>query len=111
MRCIFAAIIMLTLSATSTATANGPDYWRVSGIAAGEELNMRRGPSVNFNVARKLPHDTRQLLNLGCYPEFDLGEWERLSKKEKKLATDMRWCRVMHQGLTGWIYSRYLKED
>jgi len=111
MRRIFAAFFLLTLSATSSATADGPDYWRVSGIADGDELNMRRGPSVKFQVARKLPHNARQLLNLGCYPDFDQNEWQRLSKDEQKLATSMRWCRVMHQGLTGWIYSRYLKED
>ena len=101
----------LLLSTLAFAADGGPDYWRVHGIESGEELNMRRGPSVQFSIAAKLPHDTGQLLNLGCYPEMSQLEWESLSKKERKLAIGMKWCRVMHQGQTGWVYARYLKED
>ncbi len=110
MRVQVIAFVCLALSTAVTKAADGPDYWRVTGIAEGEELNMRRGPSVQFGISIKLPHDTDQLLNLGCHPEFGQEEWELLDKKERQLAKDMRWCRVMHQGQTGWIFSRYLKE-
>lgn len=111
MRRSIVVIALLTFSAGSFAEAGGPDFWRVKGIKSGEELNMRRGPSIQFGISAKLPHDTRQLLNLGCNPEFSAIEWDELTQKERKLAQAMRWCRVMYQGRAGWIYSRYLKED
>ncbi len=108
---IFVTIALLALSSNLHAEAGGPDYWQVTGIDAGDELNMRRGPSVQFGISHKLAHDTAKLLNLGCYPDFSIGEWEQLSAKERKLSSDMRWCRVMFKGQTGWIFARYLQED
>ncbi len=71
---------------------------------------MRRGPSVQFGISAKLKHDTDNLLNLGCYPELALDEWEKMPESEQQLATKMRWCRVMHKGHIGWVYARYLRE-
>jgi len=111
MRFFIVITALLIFNTISFVQADEPDYWRVQGIKSGDELNMRRGPSVQFGISTKLPHDTRQLLNLGCHPDFSAVEWEQLTKEEKKLAQSMRWCHVMYQGRAGWIYSRYLKED
>lgn len=109
--CAVALAAALAAATAVQANADGPDYWRVTGIAAGEELNMRRGPSTQFGIAAKLPHDTGALLNMGCYPDFSPAEWEALNERERKLAASMRWCHVLHRGQAGWIYARYLKED
>lgn len=37
------------------ATADGPDYYRVVGIASDDMLNLRRGPSTSYEVIVGLP--------------------------------------------------------
>jgi len=111
MRRLLAVLTLFAWTTTASAIADGPDFWRVTGIDAGEDLNMRLGPAIQFRISATLPHDARGILNLGCFPDFNPAEWEALTKKEQSMATGMRWCRVMYKGKRGWIYARYLQED
>src|SRR5690606_12680959 len=41
-------------------------------------------------------------------PSF--GEWQRLTEAQRAQAARGRWCRVEHQGRTGWVAGRFLAE-
>ena len=75
--------------------AGGPDYWVVSGLTAGDRLNMRRGPSRTERVVATFRNGA-VLANRGC---------RRIDAQ--------RWCRVQNPDFanqTGWVNGRYLRE-
>jgi hypothetical protein len=76
--------------------AGGPDFWEVAGVAAGDTLNLRAGPSAHERVLGELGNGSI-LRNLGC-----------------KMADGQRWCRVARPEDTkseGWVAGRYLRES
>lgn len=73
----------------------GPDFYVVAGLAPGELLNMRRGPSVTDGVITKLANG-KIVKNLGC----------------RKIGTS-RWCQVQNPRIPaqrGWANGRFLRE-
>jgi hypothetical protein len=76
--------------------AGGPDFWEVAGVAVGDTLNLRAGPSAHERVLGELGNGSI-LRNLGC-----------------KMADGQRWCRVARPEDTrseGWVAGRYLRES
>ena len=73
------------------ATADGPDLYRVAGVAVWDKLNMRAGPATSYRVVGRIPHDGRGIENLG--------------------GTVGRWHQVRYQGTVGWAHAGYLAED
>lgn len=77
------------------AEADGPDFYRVRGLAAGDMLNLRRGPGERFEVIVGLP-EAAAVDMLG---------------RETHGATD--WCLVGFReapALHGYVACRYLGE-
>jgi SH3-like domain-containing protein len=75
----------------ANATADGPDFYRVRGVAQWDKLNMRAGPAPSYHVVHRIAHDGRGIENLGrCVA---------------------RWCQVRHEGAIGWVHSGFLGED
>jgi uncharacterized protein YraI len=74
----------------AAATADGPDLFRVTGVASWDRLNMRGGPAASYRVVGRIPHDARGIENLGC---------------------GGTWCQVRWQGVIGFANNRYLAED
>ncbi len=75
--------------------SGGPDFWEVTGVAAGDTLNMRAGPSTKDQVVRSFANGF-VLRNKGC--EMHSGQ---------------RWCRVETAdvpSVRGWVAGRFLKE-
>ncbi|MGL4489618.1 MAG: SH3 domain-containing protein [Rhizobiaceae bacterium] len=73
----------------------GPNFYVVAGLAPGEGLNMRRGPSTTQAVIIKLPNGVI-VRNLGC----------------RKIGTS-RWCQVQNPrtpSQLGWVNGRFLRE-
>ena len=106
--------IILTITVTvseSKATADGPDFWRITGVQAGGAVNIRKGPATGFSIVGKVTSGTTGLKNLGCSPELLVHEWQGFTLRERELALSLRWCRIQHGQITGWVYSRYLIED
>ncbi|ABD56391.1 SH3 domain-containing protein [Jannaschia sp. CCS1] len=102
----FSLILTLLVALTSAVQASGhshgghgPDFWRVSGVANWDVLNVRAGPGVAYNVVDRLPHNARQVQVVSCVP----------------IATSRgpaNWCLVNWQGYQrGWVNSRFLRED
>lgn len=83
----------LLASGPASATADGPDHYRVQAVAKGSFLNLRAEPSTASPRIGKIPADARCLKNLGC-----------------RVEQDIRWCKVEFQGATGWVAGAYLAE-
>lgn len=75
--------------------AGGPDFWQVAGVAGGDALNIRDGPSTRYAVTGKLRNGA-VLQNRGC-----------------RMSGDERWCRIrtVGSGVAGWVAGRYLMES
>ncbi len=74
---------------------HGPDFYVVTGLAAGDTLNVRSQPSTQGTILGRLSAGAR-VRNLGC-----------------KQTGQTRWCRIQTTGaveLTGWVSGRYLRE-
>lgn len=74
---------------------HGPDFYIVTGVAAGDFLNVRSKASTNGTVIARLARGAK-VKNLGC---------ERVGQT--------RWCKIRTLGgveVTGWVNGRYLRE-
>lgn len=75
--------------------ASGPDFYVVTGLAAGDTLNLRSRPSTQGDIIARLSQGAR-VRNLGC-----------------ETSGQTRWCKVRTTGgveVTGWVNGRYLRE-
>jgi hypothetical protein len=75
--------------------SGGPDFWVVSGVAANDELNIRKGASTRDAVVGSVPNGA-VLRNKGC-----------------KLVDGQRWCAVEDRNdpaVAGWVAGRFLRE-
>lgn len=71
----------------------GPDFWAVTGLSAGDSLNLRAGPSTAGGVIGRLA-EGEIIRNLGC-----------------RMAGKQRWCQVDSPAGVGWVSGRYLRES
>lgn len=75
--------------------SHGPDFYAVSGLSAGDLLNIRSKPSAQGAVLGRLSEGAR-VRNLGC-----------------QVKGQTRWCKIQTTGgveVTGWVNGRYLRE-
>lgn len=73
----------------------GPDWWQVTGLTAGDTLNVRSGPGTSNTVVGALANGDR-VRNLGC-----------------RMNGGTKWCQIEVPGdqpFTGWAAGRYLRE-
>ncbi len=101
----------LACAAPSFAWAEGPDAFRVVGIASGHSLVLRAGPDLLYPVAGAIPANATGVRNLGCKGGLTHLEWERASTRERAMNTERRWCRVRHGGVVGWAHAKFLREE
>lgn len=94
----------------ASAEADGPDYYRVTGVAADDVLNIRAEPNASSEKIGEFPPETDGVRNLGCEGGLSLGEWQEASQEERDAAKARRWCRIEHNDTTGWVAARYLAE-
>lgn len=71
----------------------GPDFWAVTGLGAGDSLNLRAGPSTRDKVIGRLA-EAEVVRNLGC-----------------RMTGAQRWCQVETTFGAGWVAGRYLRES
>ena len=103
----------LCLAAAAQATADGPDFYRVSGMAPGSSMPLRAAPQSDAPAVGRIRADASCLRNLGCQGGLSLEEYSRLSEpaRQQRLAENPRWCQVLHQGRSGWVPGRNLAES
>jgi len=106
------ALLCLTMShvGVARAEADGPDFLRVSGIAAGSTVNVRGGPGTGHPVIGSLPSTADHLRNLGCQGGLSFAQWQAASEAERAAAAQRRWCKIQSGRLVGWVSGLYLAE-
>ncbi len=104
------ASLLLALASFATATADGPDYFMVRGVAADDVLNIRQEPDARSQKLGEIPHDGNGIQNLGCEGGLSYGEWQEASQAEREAAEKRRWCRIAYNGVEGWVAARFLAE-
>ena len=111
-RFILLTLLLAVFCTGAGADADGPDYWRVVGIANGDSLNIRAQPNAHSPKVGEIPPDGSCIANRGCQGGLSFEEFSTLSKPEqaKRLKENPRWCRIDYQGHTGWVARRYLAE-
>lgn len=110
MRSLAMMLMLAALGGTAMAEADGPDFFRVTGVAADDMLNLRTGPGAGHEKIGEIPPDADGLANLGCEGGLSFAEWEKASLEERAAAARDRWCRVRHDGTEGWVAARFLAE-
>lgn len=89
------AMALPTLTNVARAEADGPDFYRVVEVAAGETLTMRAGPAANHPVLRTISPRANGVANLGC--EGAPGSSDHM-------------CLVGYDRTVGWVEGRHLAE-
>lgn len=102
---------LLFLPLAAAAEADGPDAWRVSGVAQDDVLNVRMGPGVEYPVIGAFGPGARHLRAETCTPLASFAEFDALSASERATLPN-RWCLIDggSQG-RGWVAQAYLVED
>jgi hypothetical protein len=103
----------LCLLAAAHATADGPDFYRASGLSPGSSMPLRPAPQADAPAVGRIRADATCLRNLGCQGGLSLEEYSRLSEpaRQQRLAENPRWCQVLYQGRSGWVPGRNLAES
>lgn len=107
------ALAALAHAGPALATADGPDAWRVTGVASNDVLNVRVGPGTEYFVITALPFNARGLQLGTCTPTITRDQYFALSPAaQQQLAGYDRWCIVIAGGAQqGWVNARFLMED
>lgn len=105
------ALAALLVSALlARAEADGPDYFRVTGVAANDVLNVRAAPDAGAARLGEIPPNADGIRSLGCQGGLSFAEWQQATEAERAAALHTRWCRVAFGGVEGWVAARYLTE-
>lgn len=107
-----AMFIACLLPAVAAAEADGPDYFRVTGVGAEDVLNIRAEPSAASPKTGEIPPDADCIRNLGCRGGLSFEEFTTLTKSQQaeRLRDNPRWCSIKYQEVIGWVAGRYLTE-
>ena len=94
------------------AEADGPDHYRVTGVAVNDMLHLRAAPNSKAAQVGGIPPGANCVRNLGCRGGLSFRETTTLSpvQQRERLRQHPRWCRVEYRGVTGWAAGRYLAE-
>lgn len=106
---VLLAMGILIISGYAFATADGPDYYKVTGVANNDVLNLRATPSVTAKIIAKIPFNATKLEN----------KVDRADKNGKLLPdTDMliagrepHWLKIKYKKTIGWVQLRFLEPD
>ena len=107
-----ALIAILSTTGSALATADGPDFFRVKGVAGDDVLFIRAEPNASSKKIGEIPPDGTCVRNLGCRGGLTFQEFTDLSEEQKteRLKKSPRWCKVEYRGVEGWVAGAYLQE-
>lgn len=113
-RAALAAVALAVVAAggAAQATADGPDFYGVRGVAPGRHLTLRAEPSTASTPLARIPSNATCLRSFGCQGGLTFEEFTTLSDADKKRRAEEnpRWCKVEYRGTVGWVAGRYLAE-
>lgn len=94
----------------AAAEADGPDWFRVTGVASNDVLNVRERAGARHRKVGELPPNANGIRNLGCVGGLSFQQWQRATRAEREAAARKRWCRISWRGVEGWAAGRFLAE-
>jgi len=103
-------LLAFTLAGAGLADADGPDFYRVTGVSADDVLNIRAKPTASGDKVGSIPHDGNGIRNLGCEGGLSYAEWAEASEEERAASVRRRWCWISYDGVEGWVAGRFLAE-
>ncbi len=106
---IFLATLFF-LTPKSFATADGPDSYRVTGVAANDVLNLREKPSAQAKILAKIPPNAHKLENM-VHCVGRKGETIPDSDAPPPESPRPYWCKIKYKGIEDWVPIRYLREE
>jgi uncharacterized protein YraI len=103
---------LIFAAGAAVADADGPDFFRVTGVSGHDVLNIRAEPGPHAKRIGEIPPDGTCVRNLGCRGGLTFQEFTDLSEAQKaeRLKENPRWCKVEYQGVQGWVAGAYLQE-
>lgn len=107
---VVAAAMALGQSGHAAAEADGPDFYRVVGVAPDSVLNIRVEPSVSSRKIGAIPAGADGIRNLGCRGGLSFDQWTTASPATREAARRSRWCRIAFDGIEGWVAGWFLAE-
>ncbi|WP_169054082.1 META domain-containing protein [Nitratireductor sp. XY-223] len=110
-RLALAVGMLLAAVSVALATADGPDFFMVRGVAADDVLNIRREPNPKAEKIGEIPPDGNGIENLGCEGGLSFAEWLDATEEEREASERRTWCRIAYDGIEGWVAGRYLEES
>ena len=104
--------LFIIISGIALADADGPDYYKITGVASDDVLNMRSEANYNAQKVGEIPAKGNCVKNLGCQGGLTMSEFRDLLKAEQTaiLRKRPRWCQVEYRGIKGWVSARFLSE-
>jgi Bacterial SH3 domain len=95
------------------AEADGPDFYDVKGVGAGDVLNIHAKADARSPQVGTVPASGTCLRNLGCVGGLTFEEFTTWSATEQRRLERQRprWCRIEYHGIEGWVAGRYLQES
>lgn len=90
--------LSLAFSPFARADADGPDCWKVRGVADDDSLNLRAKPSAQAKAVGTIPSHAVGLENLNESPEGDAAK-----------PAHPGWCKVRYNTLKGWVNCKFLE--
>ena len=109
-RTLLASATLVGLTALAFAQAEGPDYFRITGLKKEDRVNMRRAPDADAKIVGRIPKDADGIKNLGCKGGLTPKQYAKASEAKKKAAERERWCQVEYGDAKGWVRGRFLAE-
>lgn len=107
---VLSVTLVMAVPAIVRADADGPDYFRVVGVAEDDVLNIRAEASAGSTKTGAIPPDGNGIRNLGCQGGLSFAQWEKASQAQRDAAARKRWCQIEYKGTSGWVAGRFLGE-
>ena len=94
-------LLLIILPGLILADADGPDYFRVSGVASNDVLSIRSEANPHAKKVGEIPPGADCVKNLGCKGGLTTSEFTDLSKKEQAVIKRERprWCHIVGKGV------------
>ena len=106
------AVLASTPVARAETDGNGPDLWRVIGVAVDDVLNVRMGPGTNYPVIEQFAPDERGLEQITCVPFYAMRHYTEMTDAQVA-ALPSPWCLMRDADMerAGWVAQRFIALD
>lgn len=103
----FVVFILFSASLRAYATADGPDYFKVSDK---QNILLYQDADMTSPILTTIPAGTDYLKNMGCQGAPSLSEWEQMTTEEQTRSREKIWCKITYKDNIGWVKNTDIRE-